>query len=86
MKSKPQKQYTIRNIPPRMDHQLREEAALYGKSLNTAALEALSRGLGLEAQEVKHHDLDRLAGTWAPDPEFDRVIKEMDRVDEDLWK
>jgi methionine aminopeptidase len=31
-------------------------------------------------------DLDDLAGTWIPDPGFDRAIAEMDIVDEDLWK
>jgi plasmid stability protein len=79
-------QYTIRNIPERVDRRLRETAAQYGHSLNQAAVEALSRGLGVDQELGMHHDLDDLAGTWVADPEFDRAMKSMDRVDPDLWK
>ena len=64
---------------------LRERAASYGRSLNRVALEALERGLGLEREERRFHDLDHLSGTWVDDPGFDRVIEEMDAVDEELW-
>jgi hypothetical protein len=30
--------------------------------------------------------LDDLAGTWVHDPEFDKAIEEMHRVDPELWK
>ncbi|MBP7828838.1 MAG: hypothetical protein KA248_02855 [Kiritimatiellae bacterium] len=83
---KKKEQYTLRNIPPRVDQRLRERAAQYGTSLNTAALEALSRGLGLGEEVVVHRDLDDLAGTWVADPEFDKAMQMMDRVDPDLWK
>ncbi len=79
-------QYTLRHVPPRVDQRLREVASQYGSSLNQAALDALSRGLGLEAEPVIHHDLDDLAGTWVADPAFDEAMKDMDRVDKDLWK
>ncbi len=84
-KSRPN-QYTLRNVPPRVDQRIREVAEQYGSSLNQAALEALSRGLGLETEPVIHHDLDDLAGTWVADPAFDQAMKDMDRVDKDLWK
>lgn len=45
-----------------------------------------ARGLGLDAEPPRHTDLDDLAGTWVDDPVFDRVIREMDRVDEEMWK
>ena len=79
-------QYTIRNIPQRLDMQLRETAAEYGTSLNTAALSALSRGLGVETGPVVHHDMDDLIGTWVQDDAFDRALEEMDRVDAELWQ
>jgi plasmid stability protein len=78
-------QYTIRGIPDRLDELLRRSAMKEGKSLNEETLEALKKGIGYEARAVNHLDLDDLAGTWVEDPEFDRVILEMDKVDEDLW-
>lgn len=86
MRAKKIYQYTIRNIPARLDTKLRETAAQYGASLNSAAIAALSRGLDLEAESVEHHDLDDLSGTWVQDPEFDKAMSEMDRVDPELWR
>ena len=79
-------QLTIRKVPDRVDCRLRDRAREEGKSLNRVAIEALERGLGLSGEEIEHHDLDDLAGTWIEDPEFDRAIEDMDRVDPELWK
>jgi plasmid stability protein len=79
-------QMTLRNIPEKANRKLRDVARREGKSLNRVALEALERGLGIADEQVEYHDLDDLAGTWVEDPEFDRVIGEMDRVDPELWK
>jgi hypothetical protein len=46
----------------------------------------MQRGLGVADEPVEYHDLDDLAGTWVEDPEFDRVVAEMDRPDSELWK
>jgi len=78
-------QYTIRNIPARVDQRLREAAAQYGSSINAAALGALEQGLGLTPVPVENHDLDDLAGTWVADPACDQALDSMDRVDPDLW-
>jgi hypothetical protein len=86
MKKSKSVQYTIRQVPDRVDQRLRETAAAYGTSVNTAAIDALSRGLGMGMEPVVYHDLDDLAGSWVPDPEFDRIVKDMDQVDEGLWK
>ncbi|MCX7030829.1 MAG: Arc family DNA-binding protein [Spirochaetes bacterium] len=86
MKTKQKDQYTIRGVPKRVGAQLRERARLEGRSLNSVAVDALARGLGVSGDETRYSDLDDLAGTWVPDPEFDRVLSEMDRVDEELWK
>ncbi len=83
---KPTIQYTLRQIPDRVDARLRETATQYGVSLNTAAVDALARALGIEGQPVVHHDLDDLAGTWVADKKFDRVMAEMDRIDPELWR
>lgn len=78
-------QYTIRKVPPHLDEELRRRAHQEHKSLNELALWALARGLGLSEQEVRHHDLDDLAGTWVDDPAFDQAIEAMDQVDPELW-
>ena len=65
---------------------LRERARTEGRSLNSVTVDALARGLGLSDSELRYTDLDDLAGTWVSDPEFDRVVAEMDRIDEELWK
>lgn len=69
-----------------MDAALRRQAKREGRSLNSVALEALARGIGLEAVPVKYHDLDFAIGTWVEDAEIDKVIQEQDQVDPDLWK
>jgi hypothetical protein len=79
-------QYTIRQVPERVDKILREKALREGSSLNEEAVDALARGLGVSGQETRYHDLDELAGTWVKDPAFDRAIRDMDKVDPELWK
>lgn len=79
-------QYTIRNIPERTDVRLRETAVEYGVSLNEAVIAALTRGLGVEADAVEHHDLDALIGSWVQDPACDRALADMDKIDKELWK
>ena len=79
-------QYTIRNIPRRLDQALRRKARAEGKSLNQAAVDALERGLGLSGEPVIHHDLDHLFGTWVPDPAFDDVRADFEQIDPEIWK
>jgi plasmid stability protein len=79
-------QYTIRGISERLDAKIRERAAAEGRSINETVLEALKAGLGVSDRMVRYDDLDDLAGTWVNDPEFDRAIDEMHRVDPELWK
>jgi plasmid stability protein len=86
MKKKDAEQLTIRAVPRRVGARLRERARQEGKSLNTAAVEALARGVGRPDEDTRFTDLDDLAGTWVDDPAFDRAIAEMDAVDRDLWK
>jgi plasmid stability protein len=86
MKKRQSEQYTIRGVPARVGARLRERARAEGRSMNSIAVDALARGLGVGDVEVSYNDLDDLAGTWVADPEFDRVVAEMDQVDEELWK
>ena len=79
-------QYTIRAIPPVIDRALRRRARQEAKSLNAVAVEALARGLELDAKPVEHTDLDALIGTWQEDPAFDQAIADFERVDPEAWK
>jgi hypothetical protein len=79
-------QYTIRQVPARIDRSLREQSKRAGQSLNEAAIAALTRGLGLADERPRYHDLDRLAGTWEEDSAFDAAVAAQDQVDPRLWK
>lgn len=80
------RQLTVRRVPENVDRKLHEVARTEGKSLNRVVIEAIERGLGVADEVIERHDLDDLAGTWVDDPEFDRVIEEMDRVDAEQWR
>lgn len=79
-------QYTLRNIPERVDACVRETAAEYGSSLNETALNLLAKGAGVASDPVRNHDLDDLAGTWVKDEACEKALDEMRQVDEELWR
>lgn len=79
-------QYTIRGIPPAVDHALRERARTAGTSLNEAAVEALAEAAGLTGSRRKRRDLGDIAGTWRTEKAVDAALAAQDQVDEDLWR
>jgi hypothetical protein len=79
-------QYTLRAVPSAIDRALRRRAKQEAKSLNAVAVEALARGLELDAKPVAHTELDELIGSWQDDPAFDRAVADFARVDEEVWK
>lgn len=79
-------QYTLRDVPPRVDTELRRRARAAGKSLNAIAIETLERGAGLAEAPVPQRDLADIAGTWVEDGEFDRALEDQHRVDRRLWR
>ena len=78
-------QYTIRAIPDAIDRAIRQRARRDEKSLNAVVVEAIARGLELDAGPAVHTDLDHLIGSWQEDPEFDRAITAFERIDDDAW-
>jgi len=86
MKSGNPVQYTLRQVPARVDRSLRQKSKQSGQSLNEAAIEALAKGLGLAEERMRFHDLDPLAGTWEEDPAFDAAIEAQDQIERRLWK
>ena len=79
-------QYTIRGIPAAVDNAVRERARVAGKSLNEAAVDALTEGAGMAGAPRKRRDLGDIAGTWKADKALDAALGAQDRVDEDLWR
>lgn len=86
MRSKRTTQYTLRQVPDRVDRALRRRAREEGKSLNQTTIEVLAAGLALNEGEVAHRDLEFLCGTWVEDPAFEAAIKAQDQVDPALWQ
>ena len=79
-------QYTIRGVPPAVDEALRKRARSTGKSLNEAAIEALSEGVGIAGKPRKRRDLRALAASWKPDAELLAELEAQDQIDEELWR
>ena len=86
MSTKRTNQYTLRGIPDALDRALRRRARQEGKSLNRTAVDLLAQGLGVSSHPSGHDGLDDLAGTWVDDPDFDKAILDMDRIDPHLWR
>lgn len=78
-------QYTIRNVPSRLDRALRKKAAERGVSLNTLVVQALESEAGLGAEPKVYDDLDEFFGTWVEDKAVDRALAEQRRVDPRDW-
>jgi hypothetical protein len=53
--------------------------------MNKNLISVLMCGLGLSNEEIYFHDIDDLIGTLVDDPEFDKVVAEMDKIDKDIW-
>ncbi|NQT85163.1 hypothetical protein HQ560_00260 [bacterium] len=86
MKTTQRIQYTLRGIPQELDEALRRRAKEERISLNKAVIQTLDEGLRASGEEILHHDLDDLIGTWVDDPEFDKIIAEMDVIDPEIWE
>ena len=78
-------QYTIRNVPARLDKALRRRAVERGVSLNTLVVQALESEAGLSAAPKIYDDLDDLFGSWVDDKAVDRALAEQRRVDPKDW-
>jgi len=80
------KQYTIRNVPERVDQILKRKARQAGKSLNDIALEALLEGAG--ENRLHRIDMDFLVGSITPTEArlLEEVLTSQRSIDEKLWK
>jgi len=79
-------QYTIRNLPARLDKLIRKRAKEEGKSLNTVALEALMEAFGLRGSVSARRDLSKLAGSWVEDVAVDEALRAQRCIDDEMWR
>jgi hypothetical protein len=79
-------QYTLRNIPRKVDQALRAKAKAERKSINRAAVDALKAGLGISDTPTKKRDLSDIAGTWVDDPLFEQIRQEHEQIDPEIWR
>jgi hypothetical protein len=84
--SKHSRQYTIRNVPDRVDRALRRRAKETRKSFNQVALEALANGAG-ESLKPKR-DFSEIIGSLS-EKEASQIEEEIGlqhQIDPGLWK
>jgi len=80
---------SLRGIDDHMKKLLKVEAAKSGISVNSLILRYVKKGIGLDpVSRVTYSDLDSLAGTWsdAENDEFMAAVRDLERIDEDMWK
>ncbi|RJQ46345.1 MAG: hypothetical protein C4538_07020 [Nitrospiraceae bacterium] len=81
---------TIRGLDDMTIKALREKAKREGTSINAALLKMLRKELGIEKKRhtVVYNDLDHLAGTWGKKDyaEFQKNVKDFEKIDENMWK
>ena len=81
---------SVRGLEDEAAAKLKEAAAQHGLSVNAYTLKLLRSGLGMpsEADQMVHHELDALAGTWSEDEArtFEAHLEAFEQIDEDLWR
>lgn len=81
--------FNLRGISPEVMATLKVEAEKQHTSVNLLILKLIEQGIGYSHQIKRpvYHDLDRLAGTWSAKDaeEFEKTIKDFEKIDEDLW-
>jgi hypothetical protein len=83
------KAITLRNVPPAVQKAIRAKTRQKRISVNRAVIELLEERVGSAGdRKVVHHDLDAFAGSWTAGEtkEFERAVKEMRHIDDELWK
>jgi len=81
---------TIRGLDDLTIKALKEKAKQEGTSVNAALVKLLQEEMGLKKKKrtVIYNDLDHLAGTWSDKDykEFQKRIKDFEKIDETMWK
>ena len=78
-------QYTIRNIPPAIDQVIRKRSQQSGKSFNQTVVELLSLQTFGTVKPPVDTGFEWLYGKNTIDANFDDVISDISRPDDELW-
>lgn len=81
-------QYTIRNIPPRVDKALKQRSKLTGKSFNQVVVDTLSMATFDNNDTPKMTRIEDLFGQGGDllDDKFDEAIADLSKVDKKFWE
>jgi len=79
-------QYTIRNIPPVVDQVIKKRAQQSGKSFNQTVVDLLSLQTFGTTEPPTDEGLGWFFGALTLDEGFDEAIRDMSRIDEDIWR
>ena len=81
--------FNLRGISPETMATLKQEAEKEHTSVNSLILNLIENSMGLihEVKRHQYHDLDKLAGTWSIKDanEFEKNIKDFEKIDKDIW-
>lgn len=80
---------SLRGIDENVKKMLKKQAAQNGVSINALILDYIHKGIGIDPTRCpRHHDLDRLAGTWTEkdQEEFADAVTMFETIDDDIWK
>lgn len=78
-------QYTIRNIPKKLDQAIRAKAKAEGKSLNSLLVESLAAGLGVPLNGRPKRDLSMFSTSEEDARAIEEAHAYFDRVDAEKW-
>lgn len=73
----------LQNIPETLAAELRDRAAVTGRSVEEVILLAVEIGLPFSGLDPR---LGTIIGSWRADPEFDAVMRDFERIDEADWR
>lgn len=79
-------QYTIRNIPEPVDKVIRKRSKQSGKSFNQTVVDLLSLQTFGTTEIAKDDNFDWLYDKNTIDDSFDGAIRDISKVDKELWK
>lgn len=79
-------QYTIRNIPVPVDKVIRKRSKQSGKSFNQTVVDLLSLQTFGTTEISEDTNFDWLFNKNTLDNNFDKAIKDLSQIDENLWK
>lgn len=79
------KQITVRQVQDRCIEEAKLRSRERGVAMNTVLVEALEKGLGLDA-EKKTNGLERFSGDSDFGPDWDDRLEELRQVNPEDWK